>query len=97
MRTLTRRVELLEARQRAAAGVPEWLGGYDPASPKAQSWLEAHYDVDAWYASLTDDELSTYEQLAGVDPAAMSGDDLETMANLSEQLQTFRRARSVKA
>ena len=94
MRTLTRRVELLEARQRAAAGVPEWLGGYDPASPEAQSWFEAHYDVQRFLASLTDDELSTYEQLAEVDPAAMSSDDLETMANLSERLQTFRRARS---
>ena len=97
MRTLTRRVELLEARQRAAVGVPEWLAGYDPASPEAQSWFESQYDVQGFLASLTDDELSTYEQLAGVDPAAMSSDDLETMANLSEQLQTFRRARSVKA
>ena len=94
MRTLTRRVELLEARQRAAVGVPEWLAGYDPESSEAQSWLASRYDVDAWYASLSDDELVIYEQLAGVDPAVMSGDDLETMANLSERLQTFRRARS---
>lgn len=92
MRSITHRVELLEARQRAAAGVPGWLGGYDPASPKAQSWLEAHYDVDAWYASLTDDEVSTLEDMAGVDPAVMDGDNLETMANLSERLQSFRRA-----
>ena len=94
MRTLVRRVELLEARHRAAAGVPGWLGGYDPASPKAQSWFEAHYDVDAWYASLTDAEASTLEAMAGVDPAVMDGDDLETMANLSERLQTFRLDRS---
>ncbi len=97
MRTLTRRVELLEARHRAAAGVPEWLAGYDPASPEAQSWFESRYDVQGFLASLTDDELTTYEQLAEVDPAAMSGDDLETMATLSERLQAFRGARSVNA
>ena len=93
MRSIMRRVEVLEARQCAAAGVPEWLDGYDPESPEAQSWLDAQYDLDGFSESLTDDELSIYEQLAGVDPAAMGGDDLETMANFSARLQTFRRAR----
>ena len=86
-----RRVELLEARQRAAAGVPEWLDGYDPASPEAQSWFEARYDLSGFLESLTDDERSLYVQMVGVDPAAMGDDDLETLANLSERLQTFRR------
>jgi len=74
VRTLTRRVELLEARQRAAAG----------------ETIEGAYDRTSFLASLSDDELSTLEQLSGVDPAAMSGDDLEFMASLAERLQTFR-------
>ena len=80
MRTLARRVELLEARHRAAAGVP--------------SLLESHFNVDAWYATLTDDEVSTLEAMAGVDPAVMDGDDLEVVANLSERLKAFRLDRS---
>jgi len=48
MRSIMRRVELLEARQTAAAGVPEWLSGYHPESPEAQAWVESHYDLDAW-------------------------------------------------
>jgi len=89
-----RRVELLEARQTAAAGVPEWLAGHGPESPELQSWVDSHYDIDAWYESMTDAERLTLEQSAGVDPAAMSGDDLETMATLTGRLPAFRRARS---
>jgi len=44
---------------------------------------------------MTDAEQSTLVELGGVDPAALGGDDLETMANLTGRLPAFRRVHLV--
>lgn len=75
MRAITRRVHSLEARVRAI----------DP-----EVRLAAHYDVDAWAMSLSLEDAERLEQLAGVDPVAMTRDELEFMVAIRERLEAYR-------
>ena len=75
MRAITRRVHSLEARVRAI----------DP-----EVRLAAHYDVDAWAASLSLEDAERLEGLAGVEPATLTRDELEFMVAIRERLEAYR-------